>query len=145
MSETDVSFQYKIIEGLSESIRQQSASTDRLATAMADMQRTQVGILERLAKLEANRVGEVVAKVEERLDIVINRIDLLEQDKDRRDGAGSFLGGMFKYGPAIFSLLTLLYLFGRSLGIVPAPPVAATLPAPIQIERRGVPGEEPRQ
>lgn len=141
----DIDFQYKIIEGLSESIRQQSASTDRLATAMADMQRTQVGMLERLAKLEANRVGEVVAEVKAHVDGALNRIDALEQDKDRRDGAGSFLGGMFRYGPTIFSLLTLLYLFGRSLGIVPAPPPPATVPAPMQIERRNVPAEEPRQ
>lgn len=138
-------FQYKIIEGLSESIRQQSASTDRLATAMADMQRTQVGMLERLAKLEANRVGEVVSEVKALVDIALKRIDALEQDKDRRDGAGSFVGGMFKYGPTIFSLLTLMYLFGRSLGIVPAPPVQATVPTPMHIERREGPREEPRQ
>jgi len=139
MSEaSETAFQYKIIEGLSESIRE-------LAKSMADMQRTQVGMLERLAKLEANRVGEVVGEVKVSLDSAIKRIDALEQDKDRRDGAGTFLGGMFKYGPAIFSLLTLLYLFGRSIGLVPAPPTPATLPAPIQVERREGPREEPNQ
>lgn len=64
------------------------------------------------------------------------KIAALMKDKDRRDGAGSFLGGMFKYGPAIFSLLTVLYLFGRSLGVVPAPPAPVTVPTPMQIERR---------
>ncbi|RYG88411.1 MAG: hypothetical protein EON59_04495 [Alphaproteobacteria bacterium] len=130
-------FQFKIIEGLSESIRE-------LAKSMSDMQRTQVGMLERLAKLEANRVGEVVGEIKVTMDSAVKRIDVLEQDKDRRDGAGSFLGGVFKYGPTVFSLLTLLYLFGRSIGFVPAPPTTATVPAPMQIERRDGPREEPK-
>jgi len=136
-AESDTRFQYEIIKGLSESIRQQSASTERLAAAMADMQKTQIGMLERLAKLEANRVGETVAKIEaavevvkERVDATVeavkDRVDKLEQDKDRRDGAGSFVGLLFKYGPTVFSLMTLLYLAGRSIGLVPAPPAPPT-------------------
>lgn len=123
---SDTRFQFEIIKGLSESIRD-------LAKGMRDVQSTQVNMLERLARLEANTVGETVGKLEE-------RINILESDKDRRDGAGSFLGGMFKYGPTVFSLLTLLYLFGRSLGIVPSPPTTATIvnpPAILQPARDG--------
>lgn len=136
-SEADLRFQFEVIKQLSDSVRQSVEATRDVARNVADMQKTQVTVSERLAKLESNRVNEQVAKMEERLDGACARVDKLEQDKDRRDGAGSFLGGVFKFGPAIFSLLTVLYLFGRSIGIVPSPPTTVTkVETPVVIERR---------
>jgi hypothetical protein len=126
---SDLRFQFKIIEGLSESIRQQSASTERLASGMADMQRTQVGMLERLAKLEANRVAEVVAEI--RLDVASleGKVSALMTEKAQRQGAYAVFGWLRVWGPVIFSLFAALWLFGRSLGIVPAPPAAVPVHA----------------
>jgi hypothetical protein len=134
---SDLRFQFKIIEGLSESVRQQSASTERLASAMAEMQRTQVTMLERLAKLEAKEFGEALVKVDGRVDAMDARLDALFRDKDRRDGAVGLMTGVRTWGPWVFSLFTALYLIGRSIGIVPSPPTTITkVETPISIERR---------
>lgn len=133
----DLRFQFKVIEGLSESIRQQSAATERLATGMADIQRTQVSMLERLAKLEANKFGEALVKAETKVDEMDKRIDALFRDKDRRDGAVGLMVAVRTWGPWVFSLFTALYLIGRSIGIVPSPPMTVTkVEAPISVERR---------
>lgn len=122
----DVRFQFEIIKGLSESIRQ-------MATNMADMQKTQVNMLERLATLEANRIGDVVTKMESSISAVAARVDNLERDKDHRDGAVGVFDWVRVWGPVLFSFAAAVWLFGRSLGIVPAPPTAHDPPA---IERR---------
>lgn len=124
--ESDTRFQYEIIKGLSESVRD-------LASSIRDMQSTQVGMLERLAKLEANRVSEVVAEVKISVDGALKRIDRLEKDKDRRDGAYGMLGTIKAWAPflaMLFSAACVLWLYGRSAGIVPAPPT------PVAIEQR---------
>lgn len=108
-------FKYEVIRGLSESIRQ-------LASGMAEMQKTQVGMLERLAALEAN-------KFEDTIKLLDGRVDALLRDKDRRDGALGMLGTIKSWAPflaMLFSAACALWLYGRSAGIVPAPPVAAT-------------------
>jgi len=135
----DLRFQFKVIEGLSESIRQQSTATERLATGMADIQRTQVSMLERLAKLEANKFGEALVKAETKVDEMDKRIDALFRDKDRRDGAIGALGALRVWGPAICGVLTVLYLAGRASGVIPSPPTTVTkIETPIAVERRDV-------
>lgn len=128
--EEEERFKYEVIRGLSESVRQ-------LAAGMADMQKTQVSMLERLAVLEANKFGEALVKAETKVDALDMKVDALFRDKDRRDGALGILGGLRVWGPAIFSLLTLLYLMGRSMGIVPSPPTTVTkVETPIAVEPR---------
>ena len=138
---SDTRFQFEVIKGLSESIRQQSASTERLASGMADMQKTQVGMLERLARLEANKVGETVARVETLVGVLDGRVDALLRDKDRRDGATGVFGFFLKFGPVIFSAFAALWLLFRSLGIVPAPPVP-TPAANVERSREAEPAKE---
>jgi hypothetical protein len=128
---SDTRFQFEIIKGLSESIRQQSASTERLAGAMADMQRTQVGMLERLAKLEANRISEVVAEVRADVSALETKVSGLMTEKAQRQGAYAVFAWLRVWGPVIFSMFAALWLFGRSMGIVPAPPT----PTPVQAVR----------
>lgn len=79
-TESDTRFQYEIIKSLADSVRQQS-------DVLRDVQKTQVGMLERLAKIEANRINENVAELRANVNAACDRIDKLEQDKDRRDGA----------------------------------------------------------
>jgi len=124
---SDTRFQFEIIKGLAESIRQLTGSIQK-------MQETQVNMLERLATLEAG-------KVTSRIDDVEARIDALFQDKDRRDGALGMLGVLRVWGPVIFSALAAFWLFGRSAGVVPAPPVAPTrVEATIHPEERKIEG-----
>lgn len=111
----DTRFQFEVIKGLSDSIRQ-------LAGSMADMQRTQVGMLERLAVLEANKIGDLVTAHAADIKALEDRVGALFTDKNQRDGAAGVFGFFLKYGPVIFSLFAALWLFGRSLGVVPVPP-----------------------
>jgi len=130
----DTRFQFKIIEGLAESIRQ-------ITGQMADMQKTQVDMLIRLARIEENKVGETVAKLEATVEGFGQRVNVLETDKDRRDGALGMLGILRVWGPLVFSALAALWLYGRSAGVVPAPPVAPTrVEATVHPEERRIEG-----
>lgn len=113
--EEEERFKYEVIRGLSESVRQ-------LASGMAEMQKTQVGMLERLATLEASKFANSIKDLED-------RVDALLRDKDRRDGGLSMLGKIKDWAPflaMLFSAAAAAWLYGRSLGITPAPPLPAT-------------------
>lgn len=135
--EEDERFKYEVIKNLSESVRQ-------IAAGMADIQRTQVSMLERLAKLEANKFGEALIKAETKVEEMDKRIDALFRDKDRRDGAIGALGALKAWGPTIFSLFTVMYLVGRAMGVIGSPPTTVTkIEAPAAVERRERPENEP--
>lgn len=81
-------------------------------------------VRERVIRLEeSNRRLEIVEAAAKDHD---KRLDVLEQEKQRRDGAIGLLGALRVWGPVVFSALAALWLFGRSLGITPAPPVRPT-------------------
>ena len=79
-------------------------------------------------------VRERVIRLDEsirRFDVVVTTtkdhdamIDAFVKDKDRRDGALGMLGMLRVWGPVVFSALAALWLFGRSFGITPAPPLS---------------------
>jgi len=91
-AESDVRFQFDVIRNLAESVRQQSE-------VLRGVQQTQITMLERLARIEANRVNETVAKLEERVEKALEKIDALESDRDRREGAIGVLGWLAKNWP----------------------------------------------
>lgn len=128
--EEEERFKYKVIEGLAESIR-------RLTTQMADLQRTQVGMLERLAALEASKFSASIDDLE-------SKVSALLRDKDRRDGAIGMLGTIKSWAPflaMLFSAAACAWLYGRSAGIVPAPAAApARVEAVVQPEERRIEG-----
>jgi uncharacterized coiled-coil protein SlyX len=134
-SETaDLRFQYDVIKNLAESVREQSR-------VMAGIQSTQMTMLERLAKIESNRVNEDVAKLDVKVSHIAERTDKLEADKDRRDGAYSAFDWIRVWGPALFSLAVVLYLGGRAAGLIPSPPVTpARVEATIHPEDRRIEG-----
>jgi len=114
-SEADTRFQYDVIKGLAESVRQ-------MAQNMADLQKTQVDMLVRLARLEENKVGEELIAMKAETAALAIRVDVLESAEDRRKGAYNVFTWLRIWGPAIFSLIAAAWLIGRSVGIVPAPP-----------------------
>jgi len=120
--EADTRFQYDIIKGLADSVRQ-------MATNMAELQKTQVDMLVRLARLEENKVGDELIAMKAATTALTIRIDALESDKDRRDGALGALGAIRQWAPflaMLFSAACALWLYGRSAGFVPAPPAPVT-------------------
>jgi hypothetical protein len=128
--EADTRFQYEIIKGLAESVRQ-------MATSMGDLQKTQIDMLVRLARLEENKVGDELVTMKATTAALTIRVDALESDKDRRDGAMGALGALRVWGPAICGVLTVLYLAGRAAGVLPSPPTTITkIETPISVERR---------
>lgn len=105
MPDSDTRFQFQVIQELAQSVR-----------AMGE---TQTRMLERLARIEEHRVHEAVASLQ-------SRVDRLESDKDQRDGALGALGAIRQWAPflaMLFSAACALWLYGRSAGIVPAPPI----------------------
>lgn len=122
----DVRFQFEVIKNLAESVRQ-------IAAGMADMQKSQVGILERLAKIESNRINEDVARLDARLEVVWNKVDKLEQSEDRREGASRFSRAVITWWPVIGVAFTVLFLLFRATGIIHLPQEPVTQPvAPYQ-------------
>jgi len=122
----DVRFQFEVIKNLAESVRQ-------IAAGMADMQKSQVGILERLAKIESNRINEDVARLDARLEVVWNKVDKLEQSEDRREGASRFSRAVITWWPVIGVAFTVLFLLFRATGIIHLPQEPAVQPvAPYQ-------------
>jgi hypothetical protein len=131
--EADTRFQYEIIKGLAESVRQMAAS-------MSDLQKTQIDMLVRLARLEENKVGDELIAMRATTAALSIRVDALESDKDRRDGAIGALGALRVWGPAICGILTVLYLAGRAMNVIPSPPTTITkIETPISVERRDDP------
>jgi len=98
-----------------------------------------VDVRERVIRLEeSNRRLEAVEHATKEHDA---KIDALLKDKDRRDGALGMLGVLRVWGPVVFSALAAFWLFGRSLGITPAPPVQPTrVQATIHPEERKIEG-----
>lgn len=135
-SEGDLRFQFDVIKGLADSIRQMTGQ-------MADMQKTQVDMLVRMARLEENKVGDALVKLEGSVAAQEVRIDALFRDKDRRDGAMGVIGAVKGWWPIIVtiaSLVSALWLVGRSAGIVPAPPTPAIVQREVHPEAKGSAG-----
>jgi len=83
-------------------------------------------VRERVIRLEER--DKRLDAVEQGLASVKAKVDVLETDRDRRDGAIGMLGTIKSWAPflaMLFSAACVLWLYGRSAGIVPAPPVPA--------------------
>lgn len=64
-------------------------------------------IRERLIRIEENRIGEDLKMLEQKVSGYGNRIDALEADKDRRDGATSLLNWLLKNWPTLVAMVVL--------------------------------------
>jgi len=113
-SEGDLRFQFEIIKQLAQSIQS-------LTETVRGVQQTQITMLERLARIESNRVNEDVARLQLIMESQDKRIDILEQDKDRRDGGSRMRRAVITWWPAIGVLMTVLYLLARASGLIHLP------------------------
>lgn len=78
----DIRFRFEIIKGLEDSVRQQTA-------AMAEMQRVQIEIVERLARIEAKDHEVALAALRA-------EVEMLKADKLRRDGANGIIHAILR-------------------------------------------------
>jgi hypothetical protein len=78
----DIRFQFEIIKSLGESVRQQTQ-------ALADLHTQQTEILIRLERIEANKINEHVAALQA-------KVELLEADRLRRDGASGVIHAVLR-------------------------------------------------
>jgi hypothetical protein len=109
----------------------------------------------RSAREDTAEVRDRVIRLEERdkrlTDVEANvkaldaRVDVLLKEKDRRDGAVSFISKVpawLSFLIALGSVFSALYLAGRAAGIVPAPPAApARVEATIPPDDRTITGK----
>jgi len=112
--EGDLRFQFEVIKNLAESVRQQS-------DVLRSVQTTQVTMLERLAKIEANRVNETVAELKVKLDETCGKVDRLESDKDRRDGGSAWRQGLMVYWPIAAVTISAVLWVMRVIGVLHLP------------------------
>lgn len=122
----------QVLAQIRDSLTMQNRDIRTTSEAISDVR-------ERVIRLEeSNRRLEVVEGATKDHN---TRLDVLEQDKLRREGAIGLIGLIKVWGPFVFSLLAALWLYGRSLGIIPAPPVpAAKVEAVIQPDDRSIKG-----
>jgi len=78
----DTRFQFEIIKGLGESVRQQTV-------AMVEIQRIQLDMVERLSRIEARDHTEAYARLEA-------KVTRLEEERIRREGATGILNAILK-------------------------------------------------
>ncbi len=111
---------------------------DSLAAQTRDVRALTEGVTdvrERVIRLEEN--NRRLNEGEVRVDKLEARVGVLLTDKDRRDGAVGMLATIKAWAPflaMLFSAACAAWLYGRSLGIKPAPPVA-----PVRLEASGNP------
>lgn len=77
--------------------------------------------------------------VEADLKVTSAQVAVLLKDKDRRDGAIGMLATIKNWSPfiaAVMATLAAAWLYGRSVGVVPAPPVHTQTQSVPAIERR---------
>lgn len=110
----DIRFGYEVIRNLAESVRQQSE-------VLRGVQQTQITMLERLARIESNRVNEDVARLQLIMESQDKRIDVLEQDKDLRDGGSLMRKALVTWWPVIAATAMVFWLLFRASGIIHMP------------------------
>lgn len=121
----------QVLAQIRDSMAAQNRDTRSTVQAVGDVREAVVDVRERVIRLEeSNRRLEVVEASNKDHN---SRLDVLEADKLRRDGALGLIGALRVWGPVVFSALAALWLFGRSLGITPAPPVR---PIPVEATLR---------
>ncbi len=123
---SDLRFQFEIIKQLAETGR-------TLAGNIADIQKTQVAMLERLAKIESNTVNDTVAELK---GVVVAQgidIDKLKQIEDRRIGESAAKAAIVKWWPFIGSAMMVIWIIGRSLGFFQIPEPHNPAPAPVSV------------
>jgi len=100
------------LTGLSRDVRSANEAT-------ADVRERVIRLEERDKRLDAVEVDLAAVKV---------KVEVLETDRARRQGAIGMLGTIKSWAPflaMLFSAACVLWLYGRSAGIVPAPPAPA--------------------
>lgn len=125
----DLRFQFEIIKQLAENGRV-------MAQNISDVQKTQVAMLERLARIESNTVNETVAELKVKADGIAGRVDKLEQYEDRRAGESASKAAFLKWWPVISTAAILVWIVGRALGFFSIPEPHRVPAAPTTI---GVP------
>lgn len=128
--ESHVQFQYEVIRSLGESVRE-------MARVMAGVQTTQVDILVRLARIEANRVNEDVVKLASTVEALDKRIDTVEKHDTYEAGMRGARKALIFYWPAIAAVgcLVLFLLVATGTLVIPStqkPPIVLAAPPIIQ-------------
>lgn len=122
----------QVLAQIRDSLSAQNRDIRNTVEAISDVRERVIRLEESNRRLEA---VELSAKDHDK------RLDALEQEKQRRDGAIGLLGVLKTWGPLILAAFSALWLFGRSLGITPAPPVTPThVEAVIQPDDRSILG-----
>lgn len=106
---------------LIEAMRSLADSGKKTASAVESVQVEIRDVRERLIRIEATEfkaeIGQAKREIERlrkealsEMEATKRRVDVLEADKDRRDGGAAFAGAVLKYGPFVIALITALFV-----------------------------------
>lgn len=112
----------KILQQVPEDIRFQFDVIKQLADSVREMSTTQTKMLERLARMEEQKVHEVVAGLSE-------RVTVLEVDLNKRTGMMTAIAALPKFIAFLVTICTIfsaIYLAGRAAGVIQSPPTTVT-------------------
>lgn len=125
----------QVLAQIRDSLSAQNRDMKAFSSDMRAVVESVSDVRERVIRLEER--DRRLADVESDLKVLDAKVAALMKDKDQRDGAVGMLGLLRIWGPVLFSALAALWLFGRSAGIVPAPPVD-----PVRVEATGNPRDQ---
>lgn len=100
-----------------ESMRQITKALDRVTDRLDVVHEKLDAIGERVTRIEANRLEHEVAEISDRQKAALERIDKLERDKDRRDGAFGLMGWVLRHWPSLIAIIAAVMLFLEIRGI----------------------------
>lgn len=131
-SESETRFQYEVIRSLSDSVRQTVAAVGDLRNEISEDRKAQqedrkaqntvnTQILERLARIESNRVNEEVAAWGAKHEALNGRVDKLESSHDYDAGMRGARKAVMYYWPAFAALAAFVLLLLMATGIVVLP------------------------
>lgn len=91
-----------------EALRQITDNLKGLNSKMDDQGKAIHGIDVRLARIESNRIDDDVSALGGRVDRLCDRVDALETDKDRRDGALGAWDRLVKSWPTLVGVIVII-------------------------------------
>lgn len=99
-----------------EALRANTSVMEGLRDEMREDRKLLHDIHTRVVKIESNRLDSVVAANATKIEQLDKRVDLLERDKDRRDGAMSGFDWMLKNWPGVIGFFALIAVILKSTG-----------------------------
>lgn len=112
-------FEITVLRQMGDNIAAQTRAMDRLGADLKEVGKDVIEVRERVIRLEEQKTHAEVATVKADLRDALARLDTLERDRDREDGARSVWSWLSKNAPwLVTTLLAMAAGFGIKAGLI---------------------------